>query len=402
MSTTTRRCSSRTRRGSAPPRWSARPSPTTGATTRFLPSEGYYLRFDQDLAGLGGDNRYHPPRGRAPSTTTRSSRTVVASLSGSGGYIRGIAGEDVHLSNRFFVGGNNLRGFEFGGIGPRDTDTDDKLGGNLYYVGSAELRFPLGLPEELRIFGRAFVDAGTLAGHRRQRPDPGREQRPACRRRRRPVLAVAARAAVDRLRAGRSRRKTRTRPRSSGCPSAPGSDARGRRSRPERGRPAAVAWRCAGPGGAARARRVSWRLQRHRSPAAGGGRRDRLSSASCARRRRRGRSAIRSRAGASCTRTRSPSEEQRLHEADKELARQRGVLSAEAFAERRRAFESEVAGGAADGAGAPAPARPGRGRGARRGPHGDDRGRGRARRRRAASISSCRPAACCCSRRRSI
>jgi outer membrane protein len=36
-------------------------------------------------------------------------------------------------------------------------------------------------------------------------------------------------------------------------------------------------------------------------------------------------------------------EEQRLHEADKELARQRGILSAEAFAERRSAFETEVA-----------------------------------------------------------
>jgi outer membrane protein len=36
-------------------------------------------------------------------------------------------------------------------------------------------------------------------------------------------------------------------------------------------------------------------------------------------------------------------QEQRLHEADKELARQRGILSAETFSERRRAFESEVA-----------------------------------------------------------
>lgn len=37
-------------------------------------------------------------------------------------------------------------------------------------------------------------------------------------------------------------------------------------------------------------------------------------------------------------------QEQRLHEADKELARQRSILSAEAFSERRRAFEGEVAG----------------------------------------------------------
>ncbi len=37
-------------------------------------------------------------------------------------------------------------------------------------------------------------------------------------------------------------------------------------------------------------------------------------------------------------------QEQRLHEADKELARQRSILSADAFSERRRAFEGEVAG----------------------------------------------------------
>lgn len=37
-------------------------------------------------------------------------------------------------------------------------------------------------------------------------------------------------------------------------------------------------------------------------------------------------------------------EEQRLHEADKELARQRSVLSADAFADQRSEFESDVAG----------------------------------------------------------
>lgn len=36
-------------------------------------------------------------------------------------------------------------------------------------------------------------------------------------------------------------------------------------------------------------------------------------------------------------------EEQRLHEADKAFAKQRSVLSAEAFAEKRRGFEQEVA-----------------------------------------------------------
>jgi outer membrane protein insertion porin family len=110
---------------------------------------------------LGGDNRFlrHEFRGDYYYPLRPN---VVLNLGASAGYIFAYGGEDVRISNRFFLGGNNLRGFQFGGVGPRDTDTDDSLGGNLYYVGSAELRFPLGLPEELRIFGRGFVDAGTL------------------------------------------------------------------------------------------------------------------------------------------------------------------------------------------------------------------------------------------------
>jgi outer membrane protein insertion porin family len=41
--------------------------------------------------------------------------------------------------------------------------TGDALGGNLQYTATAEQRFPLGLPEELRIFGRVFVEAGSLS-----------------------------------------------------------------------------------------------------------------------------------------------------------------------------------------------------------------------------------------------
>lgn len=128
---------------------------------RFLPSGGYFLKLDQDLAGFGGDNRFirHEVRAEYYYSIVPD---VVFSVIGNGGYIKGFGGEDVHLTNRFFVGGANLVGFQFAGIGPRDSQTDDKLGGNLYYTGSAELRFPLGLPKELRVFGRTFVDAGTL------------------------------------------------------------------------------------------------------------------------------------------------------------------------------------------------------------------------------------------------
>ncbi|MEM7651809.1 MAG: BamA/TamA family outer membrane protein, partial [Pseudomonadota bacterium] len=54
------------------------------------------------------------------------------------------------------------RGFGTSGIGPRDAGTNDALGGEIYYVGSLEANFPLGLPEELGIRGRVFADAGSL------------------------------------------------------------------------------------------------------------------------------------------------------------------------------------------------------------------------------------------------
>ena len=128
--------------------------------TQFLPSDGYLIRFDQSVADFGADTRYLRNE-LLMSYYYPFFPDWVINLAARGGYIHGL-GEDVRLFDRFFLGGATLRGFKFAGVGPRDTSTDDALGGNLLYTGSAELRFPLGLPEELRIFGRTFVDAGTL------------------------------------------------------------------------------------------------------------------------------------------------------------------------------------------------------------------------------------------------
>ena len=88
---------------------------------------------------------------------------VVLGLGGKAGYIVGL-GEDVGLNDRFFKGGESLRGFAVSGIGPRDSLTDDALGGNRYTTASAEVTFPLGLPQELGLRGRVFTDVGTLGG----------------------------------------------------------------------------------------------------------------------------------------------------------------------------------------------------------------------------------------------
>ena len=86
---------------------------------------------------------------------------MIASLRSEAGYIFGLA-DDVRISDRFFLGGDSFRGFAPSGVGPHDSDTDDSLGGNILFAGTAELGFPLGLPEEFGIRGRVFSDFGTL------------------------------------------------------------------------------------------------------------------------------------------------------------------------------------------------------------------------------------------------
>jgi outer membrane protein insertion porin family len=88
----------------------------------------------------------------------------VASIGGSVGAIVPYNYTSLTLNNLFFIGGDTLRGFAVGGIGPRDSNTGDALGGTYFYTGTTELSFPVGLPRELGIFGKAFVDVGSLWG----------------------------------------------------------------------------------------------------------------------------------------------------------------------------------------------------------------------------------------------
>ena len=130
--------------------------------SRFATTEGYFGRVGVDLAGLGGSVRYARTRIDGGYYIPLL-EDVVMSFTLEGGAIFGL-GQDVRLSDRFFLGGSQVRGFEIAGIGPRDEQTQDSLGGNFYYAGTAQVRFPLGLPEELGISGRAFMDVGGLFG----------------------------------------------------------------------------------------------------------------------------------------------------------------------------------------------------------------------------------------------
>ena len=124
------------------------------------PSEGYYLKGDVDVAGLGGDSKFVRPEGKAAVYHSFAPQWVL-SVSGTAGYVYALD-DRIAIQDRFFIGGRDIRGFANAGLGPRDINTKDALGGNAYYTGSTELQFPIGLPEDLGFRGAVFVDAGSL------------------------------------------------------------------------------------------------------------------------------------------------------------------------------------------------------------------------------------------------
>lgn len=128
---------------------------------RFEPTEGYYVTLGNAVAGAGGDVKYF-----------RTNLTggyyysiipdVVFGVKLHGGLLNRM-GKPIRVTDRFFLGADSLRGFAHGGVSPRDkTGNEDALGGLKYYAGTAEVSFPIGLPNEFGVKGSAFVDAGTV------------------------------------------------------------------------------------------------------------------------------------------------------------------------------------------------------------------------------------------------
>jgi outer membrane protein insertion porin family len=155
------------------------------------PRRGGVLRLGTDFAGLGGDVTYVRARLDGtyffPLESYFGDPDWVLSVSGSVGYLETLGRED-RIVDRFFLGGENLRGFRIAGTGPRVAlssaerqslirelgpvagaaeadrrDTRDSLGGRFLWTQSTELRYPLPLPAELGLIGRAFVDVGSLS-----------------------------------------------------------------------------------------------------------------------------------------------------------------------------------------------------------------------------------------------
>lgn len=129
---------------------------------RFFPTKGYYIRAGSEIAGVGGDTRFARLR-LGVGVYYPLGQGWVLSLVASVGIIQGL-GQRVGIGDRFFLGGNTLRGFDIDGVGPRDPTSGSILGGNQTARASVGLSFPLPiLPPESGLSWHLFTDFGTLA-----------------------------------------------------------------------------------------------------------------------------------------------------------------------------------------------------------------------------------------------
>ena len=137
--------------------------------SKLAPHRGYLLSLGTDLAGFGGSAHFARTRVDGsyyvPLDFLSGNSDWGIALSAGAGYLFNL-GHQESVIDRFYLGGDNLRGFEIGGAGPHVVNPDgsvDSVGGRFIYTQSTELRFPLPLPQDLGISGRAFVDVGALS-----------------------------------------------------------------------------------------------------------------------------------------------------------------------------------------------------------------------------------------------
>ncbi|MFO8124859.1 outer membrane protein assembly factor BamA [Yoonia sp.] len=127
--------------------------------TGLNPNAGIVLRFGQEFGF--GDTQFIKTTALAGAETKILNEEITLRATLEGGLLNYQDGSS-RVTDRFFLGSRLMRGFEPGGIGPRDDDTDDALGGNAFSVLRLETEFPLGLPSEYGITGGAFIDYGSV------------------------------------------------------------------------------------------------------------------------------------------------------------------------------------------------------------------------------------------------
>lgn len=129
----------------------------------FYPTNGYNINFRQNAAILGGDARF--VRNDVSAYLYKNLKYgLVWQTVAKAGYIFGYDDKSVRIDERYFIGSNEIRGFDFQGIGPRDGRTKDALGGQKYALLKLQLEKGLPFLKAMDLKASVFVDSATLWG----------------------------------------------------------------------------------------------------------------------------------------------------------------------------------------------------------------------------------------------
>jgi outer membrane protein insertion porin family len=167
--------------------------------SRLRPTAGQQFSFSQDFAGLGGDVKYLRSTLKGAKYWGIGRSGFIASVNAEGGYIHPLESnprpgvDAIRITDRFYLGEPQFRGFDIRGVGPRvrrtyfsdgspaqtlltdrDQIQDDALGGRAYYLGRLELEIPLGSgARELGLRPSIYAQVGSLWNITKPNPTVG-------------------------------------------------------------------------------------------------------------------------------------------------------------------------------------------------------------------------------------
>ena len=132
----------------------------------WLPTTRHNLSLQQNIAGFGGDikNIQTHFTGSVSIDNILNSNMLDVSLT----YLSKMShkfaygGNVLKIHHKFFTGSPDFRGFTRNGLGPRDINTRESLGGTFLYLNTIQLTTPLTKEDDSPLKGVIFTDFGTL------------------------------------------------------------------------------------------------------------------------------------------------------------------------------------------------------------------------------------------------
>jgi outer membrane protein insertion porin family len=129
---------------------------------------GVMFKLGQQFTGLGGDKTAFKTTIKVAAQRNAFKEDLKLTAELESGLLTYTTG-DSRVIDRFFLNSRKMRGFDAGGIGPREcsnrqcgVSNNDALGGENFAVVRFEAEFPLGLPDEYGMSGGLFYDIGNL------------------------------------------------------------------------------------------------------------------------------------------------------------------------------------------------------------------------------------------------